>query len=153
VGVLCGAFLAMAVPVGDPSSVDRAVLNGEMGRDAVGYRAVHSQRSTVDSRQCKPEVPSRKRDWDRLIGVGAVRSQDLLCGAEDALFEKWAGTPHPTACGGHPLPQRGEGCGLLELVDRPRGSFPPRGQGLRASRSEDLVCGVKDTLRGTLADG
>ena len=36
VGVLGGAFLAMAVAVRDPSSVDRAVLNREMGRDAVG---------------------------------------------------------------------------------------------------------------------
>ncbi len=35
-GVLRGAFLAMAVPVRDPSSVDRAVLNREMSRDAVG---------------------------------------------------------------------------------------------------------------------
>jgi hypothetical protein len=35
-GVLGCAFLAMAVPVGDPFSVDRAVLDREMGRDAVG---------------------------------------------------------------------------------------------------------------------
>jgi hypothetical protein len=35
-GELGGAFLAMAVPVRDPSSVDRAVLNREMSRDAVG---------------------------------------------------------------------------------------------------------------------
>ena len=34
-GVLRGAFLAMAVPVRDPFSVDRAVLNREMGWDAV----------------------------------------------------------------------------------------------------------------------
>ena len=36
VGALGGAFLAMAVPVRDPSSVDRAVLNREMGCNAVG---------------------------------------------------------------------------------------------------------------------
>ena len=36
IGVFGGAFLAMAVPVRDPFSVDRAVLNREMGRDAVG---------------------------------------------------------------------------------------------------------------------
>ena len=36
VGELWGAFLAMAVAVRDPSSVHPAVLNGEMGRDAVG---------------------------------------------------------------------------------------------------------------------
>jgi hypothetical protein len=35
VGVLGGAFLAMAVSVRDPSSVDRAILNREMGGDAV----------------------------------------------------------------------------------------------------------------------
>ena len=34
-GILGGAFLAMSVPVRDPSSVDRAILNREMGRDAV----------------------------------------------------------------------------------------------------------------------
>ena len=34
-GVLEGAFLAMAVPVRDPSSVDRATLNREMGCDTV----------------------------------------------------------------------------------------------------------------------
>jgi hypothetical protein len=36
VGVLRGAFLAMAVSVRDPFSVDGAVLNREMGRDAIG---------------------------------------------------------------------------------------------------------------------
>jgi hypothetical protein len=36
VGVLGGALLAMAVPVRDPFSVDGAVLNREIGRDAVG---------------------------------------------------------------------------------------------------------------------
>ena len=36
VGVLGGAFLAMAVPVRDPFSFDRGVLNREMGRNAVG---------------------------------------------------------------------------------------------------------------------
>jgi hypothetical protein len=36
VGILWGAFLAMAVPVRDPFTVDRAVLNSEMGCDAVG---------------------------------------------------------------------------------------------------------------------
>src|SRR5262249_11381870 len=36
VGVLGGAFLTMAVPVCNPFSVDRAVLNREMGRNAVG---------------------------------------------------------------------------------------------------------------------
>jgi len=35
-GVLGGAFLAMAVPVRDPFTIDRAVLNREMARDAVG---------------------------------------------------------------------------------------------------------------------
>ena len=35
-GVLGAAFLTVAVPVRDPFSVDRAVLNREMGRDAVG---------------------------------------------------------------------------------------------------------------------
>jgi hypothetical protein len=34
-GVLGGAFLAMAVTVRDPFSVDPAVLNGEMGCDAL----------------------------------------------------------------------------------------------------------------------
>ncbi len=34
-GVLGGAFLAMPVPVRNPSSIDRAVLNREVGRDAV----------------------------------------------------------------------------------------------------------------------
>ena len=33
VGVLGGAFVAMSVPISDPSSVDRAVLNREMGCD------------------------------------------------------------------------------------------------------------------------
>jgi len=36
VGVLGGAFLAMAVAIRDPFPIDRAVLNREMGRDAVG---------------------------------------------------------------------------------------------------------------------
>jgi hypothetical protein len=36
VGVLGGAFLAMAVPVRNPFPVDRAVLNREMSGDAVG---------------------------------------------------------------------------------------------------------------------
>ena len=35
VGVLRGAFLAVAVSVRDPSSVNRAILNREMGGDAV----------------------------------------------------------------------------------------------------------------------
>ncbi len=34
-GVLGSTFLAMAVPVRDPSSLDRAVLNREVSRDAV----------------------------------------------------------------------------------------------------------------------
>ena len=36
VRVFGGALLTMAVPVCDPSSLDRAVLNREMGCDAVG---------------------------------------------------------------------------------------------------------------------
>jgi hypothetical protein len=36
VGVVGRAFLAMSVPVRDPSSVYRTLLNREMGRDAVG---------------------------------------------------------------------------------------------------------------------
>ena len=62
----------MAVPVRDPFSVDRAVLNGEMGSDAVGYRAVHSQQSTVDSASPK-FPPSLKRGRFRLMGSGAAR--------------------------------------------------------------------------------
>jgi len=62
----------MAVPVRDPSSVDRAVLNAKMGRDAVGYRAVDGQRSTVDSASLK-FPPSSQGDRVRLIGVVGVR--------------------------------------------------------------------------------
>lgn len=73
VGVLCGAFLAMAVPVADPSSVDRAVLNGEMGRDSVSQvfqdtiAAVRIQTSVRNAPSAGSCSLDRVVDFDRAV--------------------------------------------------------------------------------------
>ncbi len=85
---------------------------------------------TVNGRQCEPEVPSRKRDRVRLIGVGSVRSQDLLCGAEDAPFEKWAGNPSPDRLRRSPSPAKGRGLRVCwSQWIGPDEAFPQGGEG------------------------
>ena len=71
VGVLKGAFLAMAVSVRDPSSVDRAILNREMGGDAVA-QVFQNAIAAVWVRTRFPLTPSagscslnRVEDFDR----------------------------------------------------------------------------------------
>jgi hypothetical protein len=86
-GVLGGAFLTVAVPVRDPFSVDRAVLNREMGRDAVA-QVLQNAIATVwiqTSFRLAPPAGScslnRAEDFDR----AAARSEDLICSVKDAL--------------------------------------------------------------------
>jgi hypothetical protein len=71
VGVLGSAFLAMAVPVRDPFSVDRVVLNREMRGDAVGQvfqNAIAAVWIRTGFRLAPPAGPcslNRAEDFDR----------------------------------------------------------------------------------------